>query len=73
MMNKFLHPTLQAIKAAAAEGDVEKLESYRATFDPSRAAAYSSRILRVRYVPVRGKLRQSPVRLMEGANSEESS
>jgi glutamyl-tRNA reductase len=40
MMNKFLHPTLQAIKAAAAEGDVEKLESYRATFDPSRAAAY---------------------------------
>ena len=40
MMNKFLHPTLQAIKAAAAEGDVAKLESYRATFDPSRAAAY---------------------------------
>ena len=40
MMNKFLHPTLQAIKAAAAEGDAAKLESYRATFDPSRAAAY---------------------------------
>jgi glutamyl-tRNA reductase len=40
MMNKFLHPTLQAIKAAAAEGDVAKLESYRTTFDPSRAAAY---------------------------------
>jgi len=40
MMNKFLHPTLQAIKAAAAEGDVAKLESYRATFDPNRAAAY---------------------------------
>jgi glutamyl-tRNA reductase len=40
MMNKFLHPTLQAIKAAAAEGDVAKLESYRATFDPTRAAAY---------------------------------
>ena len=40
MMNKFLHPTLQAIKAAAAEGDVAKLESYRATYDPSRAAAY---------------------------------
>jgi glutamyl-tRNA reductase len=40
MMNKFLHPTLQAIKAAAAEGDAAKLESYRATFDPNRAAAY---------------------------------
>jgi glutamyl-tRNA reductase len=40
MMNKFLHPTLQAIKAAAAEGDAERLESYRATFDPGRAAAY---------------------------------
>ena len=40
MMNKFLHPTLQAIKAAAAEGDMEKLESYRTTFDPQRAVAY---------------------------------
>src|SRR5271170_7232158 len=40
MMNKFLHPTLQAIKAAAVEGDAAKLESYRATFDPQRAAAY---------------------------------
>src|SRR5271170_4917650 len=37
MMNKFLHPTSQAIKAAAAEGDTEKLESFRATFDPQRA------------------------------------
>jgi glutamyl-tRNA reductase len=39
--NKLLHPTLQAIKAAAAEGDTAKLESFRATFDPQRAAAYS--------------------------------
>ncbi len=42
MMNKLLHPTMQAIKAAASEGDIEKLESFRATFDPQRAAAYSS-------------------------------
>ncbi len=42
LMNKFLHPTLQAIKAAAAEGDVQRLETLRATFDPQRAAAYSA-------------------------------
>jgi glutamyl-tRNA reductase len=42
MMNKLLHPTMQAIKAAAAEGDVARLEAIRATFDPQRAAAYSA-------------------------------
>lgn len=42
MMNKFLHPAIQAIKAAASEGDSAKLEMLRATFDRQRAAAYSS-------------------------------
>jgi glutamyl-tRNA reductase len=42
MMNKFLHPALQAIKAAAAEGDAAKLEVLRGTFDKQRAAAYSA-------------------------------
>ncbi len=42
MMNKLLHPTMQAIKAAAAEGDVARLEAIRTTFDPQRAAAYSA-------------------------------
>ncbi|AXC15048.1 Glutamyl-tRNA reductase [Acidisarcina polymorpha] len=40
LMNKFLHPTLQAIKAAAAEGDTARLETFRSTFDVQRAAAY---------------------------------
>jgi glutamyl-tRNA reductase len=42
LMNKFLHPTLQAIKAAAAEGDSERLETFRSTFDVQRAANYSA-------------------------------
>jgi glutamyl-tRNA reductase len=41
LMNKFLHPTLQAIKAAAVEGDSERLETFRATFDLRRAANYA--------------------------------
>ena len=41
MMNKFLHPTLQAIKAAAAEGDTAKLELLRSTFD-RKSAVYTS-------------------------------
>jgi hypothetical protein len=41
MMNKFLHPTLQAIKAAAAEGDTAKLETLRGTFD-RKSAVYTS-------------------------------
>ncbi len=42
MMNKFLHPALQAIKAAAAEGDSARLETLQAAFDPQRAALYSN-------------------------------
>jgi glutamyl-tRNA reductase len=42
LMNKFLHPALQAIKAAAAEGDTAKLELLRETFDRQRAAGYSA-------------------------------
>jgi hypothetical protein len=41
LMNKFLHPTLQAIKAAAAEGDSDRLETFRSTFDIQRAANYT--------------------------------
>jgi len=41
LMNKFLHPTLQAIKAAAAEGDSERLDTFRSTFDIQRAANYT--------------------------------
>jgi len=33
---------MQAIKAAAVEGDTAKLESFRATYDPRRAMAYST-------------------------------
>jgi len=40
LMNKFLHPALQAIKAAAADGDSERLETFRSTFDVQRAANY---------------------------------
>ncbi len=47
MMNKFLHPALQAIKAAAAEGDTARLEVLRSTFDRQRAAAYSAVHLKV--------------------------
>ncbi len=42
MMNKFLHPAIQAVKAAAAEGDGAKLEMLRSTFDRQRATAYSA-------------------------------
>jgi glutamyl-tRNA reductase len=42
LMSKFLHPTLQAIKAAAAEGDSDRLETFRSTFDVQRAANYSA-------------------------------
>ena len=42
LMNKLLHPTLQAIKAAAAEGDSARLETFRSTFDVTRAAAYTN-------------------------------
>jgi glutamyl-tRNA reductase len=42
MMNKFLHPAIQAIKTAAAAGDAAKLETLRATFDPRRAEMYSA-------------------------------
>ena len=42
MMNKLLHPTMQAIKAAAADGDIARLEAIRTTFDPQRVAAYSA-------------------------------
>jgi glutamyl-tRNA reductase len=42
MMNKFMHPALQAIKAAAAEGDAARLDLLRSTFDRNRAAAYSA-------------------------------
>jgi len=55
MMNKFLHPTLQAIKAAAAEGDTARLEAMRATFDPQRAAAYSSAHLSPENAPKPGE------------------
>jgi glutamyl-tRNA reductase len=37
MMNKFLHPTIQAIKSAASEGDMARLETLRSTFDRTSA------------------------------------
>jgi len=40
LMNKFLHPTLQAIKTAAADRDRDRLETFRSTFDVQRAANY---------------------------------
>jgi glutamyl-tRNA reductase len=73
MMNKFLHPTLQAIKASAVEGDAAKLESYRATFDPQRAVAYfKSHPLTA---GLSGEVESATPAdvLTEGANSEEGS
>ena len=73
MMNKFLHPTLQAIKAAAVEGDAAKLESYRATFDPQRAVAYfKSHPLTAGLSGEAESVRAADV-LTEGANPEEGS
>jgi glutamyl-tRNA reductase len=41
LMNKLLHPTMQAIRQAAAEGDGARLDTLRSTFDPKRASAYA--------------------------------
>jgi hypothetical protein len=71
MMNKLLHPTMQAIKAAASEGDLAKLESYRATFDPQRAAAYSN--LHVSFASSMEAVRESLAEPTDGVDPEEDS
>jgi glutamyl-tRNA reductase len=55
MMNKFLHPAMQAIKAAAAEGDATKLENLRAMFDRRRAEMYSTAHISLVDAPEVGK------------------
>jgi glutamyl-tRNA reductase len=44
LMNKFLHPPMQALKAAAREGDVARIEAIRETYALDAGHGYAGRI-----------------------------
>ena len=44
LMNKFLHPPMQALKAAAREGDLARIEAIRETYSLNAGHAYVGRV-----------------------------
>jgi len=44
LMNKFLHPPMQALKAAAREGDLVRIEAIRETYSLNAGHAYVGRV-----------------------------
>ena len=45
LMNKFLHPPMQALKAAAREGDLARIEAIRETYALDAGHGYAGRIV----------------------------